>query len=65
MYVCQSLNPYRRFEAVVGWSDRNMVGNMVIIANKNASLPMWLIETYKVYNRDRWQDPGPQSIEIN
>ena len=54
MYVCQSLDPYRRFEAVFGWDERDLVGNQVIIANKNARvLPLW-IDTYKVYNKKGW-----------
>ena len=54
MYVGQSLDPYRRFEAVVAWPQGAFLGNQVIIANKNARvLPLW-IETYKVYRNDEW-----------
>lgn len=52
MYVIRSLDKYRKFEATVSW--RNVVGNQVIIANRNARiLPLWL-NTYRDYRADLW-----------
>lgn len=53
LYVVQSLDYYRKFETVIGLETEGVVGNQVIIANRNSRfLPHWL-DTYKVY-KDEW-----------
>lgn len=54
MYVVQSLDKYRKFEATVNWDEGLSLGNQIIIANKNARiLPLWL-STYQDYRSDLW-----------
>ena len=54
VYVINSLDKYRKFEAVVNWDEGVDVGNNLIIANRNARvLPLWL-DTYRDYHSDLW-----------
>ncbi|KAI9563497.1 hypothetical protein GHT06_010960 [Daphnia sinensis] len=57
-FVLKSLDKYRKFECSVNWDEGQILGNQVIIANKNARiLPLWL-DTYKVYRSDLWYYNG-------
>lgn len=54
VFVIQSLNKYRKFEATVNWDEGLLLGNQIIIANRNARiLPLWF-DTYKHYRSELW-----------
>ena len=53
-YVIQSLDKYRKFEAMILWDDEGDLNNQMIIAHRNARiLPLWL-STYQDYRPDLW-----------
>lgn len=54
VFVLQSLDKYRKFEATVEWDEGQYLGNQVIIANRNARvLTLWLA-TYSDYRGHLW-----------
>ena len=54
VFVIQSLDKYRKFEATVNWDEGLLLGNQIIIANRNARiLPQWF-DTYRHYRSELW-----------
>ena len=54
VYVVNNFDKYRKFEMTLGWPKNETLGNMVLIANKNARfLKLWL-DDYRDYKKDLW-----------
>lgn len=53
VYVCQSLNRFRKFEFTLNW-EGSYLSNQVLIGNKNARFPKLTLETYKLYDGSKW-----------
>ena len=48
IYMVNSLNKYRQYEFVVGWPQEEWIGNMIMMAHKDARFITEFINTYKV-----------------
>lgn len=56
MFVVNSLDKYRKLEMAVSWPVNGTVGNMIVIANRNARfLARWL-DNYRDYKPDLWYE---------
>lgn len=54
VYVVGNLDKYRKYEMTLGWPRNQSLGNMVIVANRNARfLSLWL-DNYRDYKKDLW-----------
>ena len=54
VYVVNNLDKYRKFEMTLGWPKNESLGNMAIIANKNARfLKLWM-DDYRDFKKDIW-----------
>ena len=47
IYVINKLDKYRRFEFVLGWPDGEWIGNMLMMANRDARFTTQFLDTYK------------------
>lgn len=54
VFVCQSLNVFRKFEFTLGWEEGQFMGNQVLIGNRNARFLKFILESYKEYYPDEW-----------
>lgn len=54
IYVCQSLNEFRKFEFTLNWDENQFLGCQVLIGNKNARFLKFVLETYKLYDTSKW-----------
>lgn len=54
VFVCQSLNRFRKFEFTLNWDEDQFLGSQVLIGNRNARFLKFVMETYKSYEADQW-----------
>ena len=47
IYVINKLDKYRRFEFVLGWPDGEWIGNMLMMAHRDARFTTQFLDTYK------------------
>ena len=54
VYVVNTLDKYRKFETTLGWPKNEILGTMVLIANKDTRFfKLWLYD-YRNYMKDMW-----------
>ena len=58
IYLINKLDKYRHFEFVLGWPDGEWIGNMLMMAHKDARFITQFIDTYKNYRPDIWYYNG-------
>ncbi|XP_037039510.1 uncharacterized protein LOC119076702 [Bradysia coprophila] len=54
VFVCQSLNGFRKFEFTLGWEVGEFLGNQVMIGNRNARFLKFTLDSYREYYPDEW-----------
>lgn len=52
--VCQSLHQFRRYEFTLNWDVGQSLGSQVLIGHKNARFLKFVLESYKLYDTNRW-----------
>lgn len=54
VFVCQSLHRFRKFEFTLNWDEGQYLGSQVLVGHKDARFLRLVLQTYKVYNTNRW-----------
>lgn len=54
VFVCQSLDVFRKFEFTLGWDENQFLGNQVLIGDRNARFLKLTLESYREYYPDEW-----------
>lgn len=54
VFVCQSLHRFRKFEFTLNWDEGQSLGSQVLIGHKDARFLRLVLQTYKVYDTNRW-----------
>lgn len=52
--ICRPLHEYRHFEFTLNWDEGQSMGSQVLIGNKNARFLKFVLESYKMYDTNRW-----------
>lgn len=50
VFICQPLNQFFKYEFTLGWEERDFLGSQVLIGNRNARFPKFVMQTYRAYN---------------
>jgi len=58
VYVINNLDHYRRYEFTLGWPNNEWIGNMLLMANKDARLLSRLVDLYQLFRPDIWYYNG-------
>lgn len=54
VFVCQSLNQFRKFEFTLNWDEDQFLGSQVLMGNRNARFLKFTMETYRMYDTSKW-----------
>lgn len=54
VFVCQPLNRFFKYEFTLDWDAHQSLGSQVLIGNRNARFPKFVMKTYSAYDRRRW-----------
>lgn len=54
VFICQPLNQFFKYEFTLDWDQGQALGSQVLIGNRNARFPKFVMQTYKAYDRRRW-----------
>lgn len=52
--ICQPLHSFRKYEFALNWDEGQSLGSQVLIGNKNARFLKFILESYKMYDTNRW-----------
>jgi len=56
--VINNFNRYRQYEFVLGWPEGEWIGNMLLMAHREARFLSEFLETYKLFRPDIWYYNG-------